>query len=227
MSAEPKIDALVSFLNGASIVHGWWAGAILLPEAQPALAMLAIGMGSARYCIRGNLGDIPPGAIVDLEEEGTVWVRGHVSENDEVGRALLTVAALRERETFAAQFHLTNPRSGHPCTLAHGTVLVHGYWFDWGPSIKESRRYEIRAFVETTMGNDTTDVCLDQGIRWVRGHVTENDPAGRALLTITTLTTPDLRENDRSFINGEIDEATWRRNVDLWDAALARGEDVC
>lgn len=121
------------------------------------------------------------------------------------------------------------PRIGDPVTLAHGTVLVHGYWYDYGPSVKE-RRYEIQRFVETTMGDDDVDVRLDQeGIRWVRGHVTENDPAGRALLTTTTLTVqaPDLRENDRSFINGEIDEATWCRNVDLWDAALARGEDVC
>lgn len=117
MSAEPEINAPVSFLNGALIVHGWWVGAMRPPEAQyGSLFMPAIGTGSARYYIRaGNLGDRTPGAVVDLDEEGTVWVRGHVSENDEVGRALLTVCALRVKETFVALWDAALARGEDVC----------------------------------------------------------------------------------------------------------------
>lgn len=122
-----------------------------------------------------------------------------------------------------------NPRTRDPITLAHGIVLVHGYWYDWGPHGGTNQRYSVTSFVEPEMEADVADVRLDQeGTRWVRGHVTENDPAGRALLTVAALKPAviDLRENSRRFVDNEISATEFQRNVDLWDEALARGEDV-
>jgi hypothetical protein len=103
-----------------------------------------------------------------------------------------------------------------PVTIVRDGQLIHGVWT--AGTIRHADGSLLVANVQRSA----------EGTLWVRGHVTENDPTGRALLTVAALKPAviDLSENSRRFIDNEISATEFHRNVDLWDEALARGEDV-
>lgn len=85
----------VTVLVGTLLVHGRVRGREVLGV-----------YGTVRHGVAG----IVPLADIRLVDEGSVWCRGHVSEKDKSGAALLVADALVPKQTDRASWHeITDP----------------------------------------------------------------------------------------------------------------------
>lgn len=98
----PAIDDLVTVLDGTGklLVHARWGSNRDRDNHEPFISYLVYR--------RGMAGSVLVGAF-RLADENVTWCRGHVSEKDDAGKALLVGAALKDDSGARMRFYDATP----------------------------------------------------------------------------------------------------------------------
>lgn len=93
---------------------------------------------------------------------------------------------------FTKRGLLDAPKYDDPVTVLVDGLLVHSHWTGQSKSTRSfggnsEDLFVIRRCGIAGMMHDSWIALSDEGKTWVRGHVTEKDSAGAALLTVHAL----------------------------------------